>query len=520
MGQLATRKRSCGGFSTLEILVAMTVLVLSIVAVLLMQPMTSADTQAEHEALDLAQSWIENEQALARKDFDLVVPTTTSETIDSLTYTTRVAVVTLPDDLTKQIVATVSWSAAYARSQNVSLTALVTNIDGATSAHTCSSVLGGDWQHPLLQNPTQALASLVGDSAGAYAVTDVDAYHGYLYVTALTTAPTNNTFSILTLPHSGDPQVAGSVDTTGPTVSSGAAAVAVATAAGATYAFVANAYGANFTTCTARANCSQLQVVNVTNPAVPTVVANYKIPPAQVTGSAGAAAGNSIFYANGYVYLGLTKTTTGPEFNIIDVHDPLHPQWVGGYQVGYAVNAILVSGAYAYVAHPTDSSAATPEQVTVLDVSDPAHPTRVSGYHAPDNQGNGKRLYLLGDTLLLGRTVSGFTHNNDVYWLDDTEPTLLSVHNPNTPQPPGEKVSSSVAGLLVRDFLEFVLTGTSGTPGNLLVFDITNPLAPAPYASVPLPHASSGTALDCEGNTLIVGSNDASNKGYITLIHP
>lgn len=514
------RTRPPTGFSTLEILIALTVLVLSISAVLLMQPQSSVDTQTESEALNQAQEMLEHTQALSRKDFNLVVPTSTSETVDSLVYSKRLAVTTLPDMVTKRVVATVSWEASSGRAQHVSLTTLVTNFNDASNANTCSSVLEGDWQHPRIQNTTPSLGALIGDTTGTYTITDVDAYRGYVYVTATTNAPANKTFFIFSLSPHSELSLVSSLDTTGSTVSSGAAAVTVATTQGKTYAYLASAYGANFVSCTAKANCSQLQIVDVTNPATPTVLTNYKIPPAQVAGSAGSAAGNTVFYANGYLYLGLTKTTTGPEFDIIDVHDPLHPQWVGGYSIGYSANAILTHGGVAYVTHRTTSSASIQEHVTVLDVSDPAHPTRVSGYHAPDNDGAGNSLALLGDTLYLGRTDSELTHNNEWYLLDATDPTHLSSNNLNTPQPPGVKFTSTVSGLVVRDFLAFLLTGTATKPGSLVEYTVTDPLAPSLYASLALPSASNGAALDCEGNALIVGSNDATSKGYLSVIYP
>ena len=65
------RTRPPTGFSTLEILIALTVLVLSISAVLLMQPQSSVDTQTESEALNQAQEMLEHTQALARKDFKI-----------------------------------------------------------------------------------------------------------------------------------------------------------------------------------------------------------------------------------------------------------------------------------------------------------------------------------------------------------------------------------------------------------------------------------------------------------------
>ena len=93
-------------------------------------------------------------------------------------------------------------------------------------------------------------------------------------------------------------------------VNSGLMAVAVASSTSGSYAYVASA--SSF----AR---GQLQIIDISNPASPAVVATYTIP-TSVVSTAGS--GNAIFYKDGYVYLGLTKTSAdGSEFNIIDVKD-------------------------------------------------------------------------------------------------------------------------------------------------------------------------------------------------------
>lgn len=520
------------GFSTVEMLIAMAVMIMVLSAVILLafgSQSLLADSQTDAEALSLAQLLLEAQQALARQDFNLVEPTTTVQTIGGLAYTEQLQSTLQSDYLTKKLVATVSWTGDHDRSEYVSLTTYVTNFENVVGANTCDSNPTGDWTHPTIHNSTTALAQLVGDPSGTYTVTGVDAYFNRLYVTATANSPTAKNFFIFNTIDPSNPTLLGSLDTSGSGVSSGGAAVVAATSTGSNYAYVANSYAANFNTCTPNltgangGNCAQLQIIDITDPANPVLKVSYEIPTttlvAHVTGSGGAA-GNSIFYKNGYIYLGLTKTTTGPEFNIIDVHNPLNPVWVAGYQLGYTVNSIFVKDDYAYVAHPTDSGTTTEEQVTVFDVSDPTHPKRVSDYHAPDNQGNGKALYAVGNTLYLGRTVNTTSSDRDFYILNNTDPASLLGNNPNAPQPPGQKVSTSINGLVVRGGLAFLLGGTSGTPGSLIVSNISNPAQVVTQTTVALPSNSSGAALDCEGNTLYAASNDSSGRGYLSDIYP
>lgn len=98
------------GFSTLEMLIAMTVLTLAISATIMLFPgiqSGSVDSELNAEALSIAQKTLEGEQALARKDFRLVVATTSTETSGSITFTKTVAT-TMTDFFTKKMTATVS----------------------------------------------------------------------------------------------------------------------------------------------------------------------------------------------------------------------------------------------------------------------------------------------------------------------------------------------------------------------------------------------------------------------------
>jgi len=458
----------------------------------------------------------------------LAVPIATSQIVSSTTFTMSVAIVPQSDYVTDKITAAVSWGSGLLLRQ-VSLSTYTANFKHAANPDTCYSSLPGEWGGMRIQNSQTNFAQLIGAAAATYAITSLDALRNRLYVGATTNTAASSTLFIFDSTNPAALKLLGSVDTTGLSVSSGAAALIVATSSAGSYAFVANAYAANFATCKPKptdrtgGNCAELQIFDVSNPALPTLVSNYELPTttalAHVTGT-GSTAGNAIFYDNGFIYLGLTKTTTGPEFNIIDVHNPFKPQWVGGYSVGYVVNAIYEKDNIAYIAHPTDSSASTQEQVTVLDVTDKTNPVRLGGYKAPDKQGNGKSIFMIGDSLYLGRTVNTTASNNDFYILNASVPAQLATLNANTPQPQGKKINSSVNATIVRDNLAFLLTGTSGSAGSLYAYDIHTPTAIATTSSVSLPNASSGVALDCEGSVLFAASNDASGKGYLSVIYP
>ncbi len=208
----------------------------------------------------------------------------------------------------------------------------------------------------------------------------------------------------------------------------------------------------------------------------------YKIPTSIVSGSSGQGVGKSIVYHDGYVYLGLTKTVSGPELNIIDVRNPDAPVWVGGYSVGAAVNDMHLSDEYLYIVSPQG------EELLVLDVRDKAHPVRVSGFDFPGSQGNGKSITRAANTLVVGRTIS-------------TQPELYTLAIAGSGAPtfattsPGIEIVTSVNALVVGSSYLFGLT----TSGLLRQFAFTgNTLTPVTDYTL----AGVGVALTCADETL------------------
>jgi hypothetical protein len=283
-----------------------------------------------------------------------------------------------------------------------------------------------------------------------------------------------------------------------------------------TFAYVANGYGAPFHSCNVAAgagsaggNCAQMQVIDVTDPANPTVAYNFKfatstdstpnIPP-YVDGTGGQAVGKTLFYKDGYVYLGLSKTSYGSEFHIIDVHNPLAPVAIGsGYDVGNDINAIYVRGKYAYLATPNS------QELLTLDLSNPLTPVVVGGFNSSSGAGNGKSLYAVGDNVYFGVTVPNA--GNDFHILNNANPATT------LPELGGVDLPSTVNGVIVRDYLAYLLTNTT-----LSIFRIDTPgsIGPA-QATLALP--GTGQALDCEGNYLYAGSNNGAS-GYVSVIKP
>lgn len=524
------------GFAIIEMMIAMTILLMVLVAV----TMTSFGTQSfligsqtSAEALNQAQGLLEASQAAARKDFQLV--NDVASTTDGI-YEKSVRVRLKEDQLTKEVTALVAWQTERGATRSLQLTTLIANFDTPTGGTTCDSNLAGDWARPTIGNATTDFAQLVGDSGSMYTLADVDAYKGKLYVVASNTAaPTKPTLFIFDVSGSGDPVLLGKVDNEGAggTVAAGLNAVRVAedpaSAPVKTYAYLANAYLADYATCdpTKKKNCGQLAIADVTPPTFtwigwsPTIT-NLMIASSTAPSVTGTWAGNALHYRNGYLLLGLKKNGgTGAEFHVIDVHSnslsallgaASHVfQPIGSYVVGHDVNAIAQRGTYAYIAVPYDAST---QELQVIDMNIPSAMSLAGGYDVSGLR-NGKSLALVGNRLYLGATNTGSGTN--LYILDNTTPgsALTSIGS--------AAYASSVNALVVRDTLAFVLTNTA-----LLVQSIGTPTSvapvtlPAPLATLTLPVSGSTEepSMDCEGNRLYITSNSATGRGALYVIKP
>lgn len=500
------------GFSTIELMIAFAILILSLTALISVtfgNQSISADTEINSEALSMARQMIEDARIDSHADFNLVNPMTTTEQLGSLTYTKSLEV-EQTDAFTKKIKSLVTWSVGN-RTLKTELTTLLTNPKAVSGGGTCSSVLVGDWTHPQMTS-YEFGRDILGDTSSGFPVTSIESFNRKLYVTVNNTNGNNpGTFYILdtTNPSVKPILLSPSLFDNNTAVGPGLNSVAVD---GDKYAYVANAYGAPYTTCSdvggTNFSCGQLQVVDISNLASPSMKYSYKIP--GVTGSGGAGIGTKVFYQDGMVYVGLASAP-GPEFNIIDVGgggaagaSPLNPILLGSYEVGNGVNDIFIKDKYAYIASPNT------ENLTILDISDPSHPVRVGGY-SPLGGSNGKSVTVIGNTAYLGRTFG----TDEFYILNVANHAgVVAVANKDI----GSGNTTSINGLVVRDYLAFFVTNAA-----FQIWNIKNPSSIVPWAApVTLPPGSgqmSGTAAACEGNRLFVGSLGANDKGYISIIN-
>ena len=499
------------GFSTVELMISMAIMVLVLSAVVVVsfsaQSFLSGG-QTNAEAMKIAQKLLEQEQALARKDFNLVnpIPQATEDI-----YKKEALVKLLPDFLTKEVKALVTWKDERKMDKTLELTTLITNFDAPLGGDTCDSTLSGDWTAPEIKS-TIDFSNFSGIPTGTYTLTDVDAYQNKLYVVAGRATDLGGSVDLPTLfvfdvSDPSNPNLQGYTDNA-PAVTSGLNALRVspdpASSPLKTYVYAASNTASDYSTCDPIANpaCGQLVIFDVSNPSSPEWKTNLKI--SSSTPVVGSNTGESVFYKNGYLLLGLSAST-GPEFHIIDARNP--SLWFGGsrlvspvgsFEVGNAINKVAMRGMYAYLATPNA------QELQILDISHPNAPALAGGFS--DGAGNGKGMYLIGDKLYFGKTTGA---EDDLFILDNTNPktTLLKLG--------GLNVGSSVNDVLVRDYLSFLVTNS-----NLEVYRIDDPSNISLVISLPLPKngGASRPSMDCGGNNLFVVSNDAGGNGELYII--
>lgn len=521
------------GFSTLEILIALLVMSFCIAAIIMMvyggQSLT-IDSQTYNEAAHKAQTMLESARASSTQDFNSVNPVVMAADTDP-TYKKSLDVIML-DSYTKKISSNVTWNEEGGRKATVTLTTLLTNPGGLSNSNVCNSVSANPngWKNP--QHYDFATPDMLPPPhANGIAISYLMAFNKRLYITASSTPnPSPETFFIFDLPDdpSQIPILRGRIDNATST-NIGLNAVAVASSTLGSYAYVANGNKSNFNTCNnpngTNPSCGQMQVIDVTDPALPGNPVKYTFKISGVTGMAGQSIGQSIFYKNGIVYLGLAKTpdatANDTEFNLIDVGggghggSPTHPVYLGGYQVKNTVNSIFVNNNYAYIASPNN------ENLTVIDVSDPTNPHRVGGY-APAGGSHGESVYSIGNTAYLGRTFG----NTEFYILNVASSTNISVIGS---QDVGTGNKTSVNGLAIKDYLAFLIT-----KAQFQVWDIstasTTPGTIKPWTSDGTPNTfldlnvvgGSGTSLNCSGDYfyLAIASSQGNNKDILSIITP
>ena len=254
--------------------------------------------------------------------------------------------------------------------------------------------------------------------------TDIEVRNGIVYLSADSSVSSKNDFFIFDSNNVNSIKLISSINT-GPGVSG----LEIA----GPYAFLAQSSTVN-----------QLQIIDIHDRYNPKIISQLRLP--LPTSSTTPPFAKSIYYSNGYIYLG-TEKWNGSELSIISVQDPYNPMVIGSYETNTLINDILVIDNKAYLATSDE------KQMRVLDISNPSIPVLIDSFSPSGWQTQeGKAIDHFEENILLGRTVGGFNvQNNHELFVFSTSTSVKS-----------KDIAGGVYGLLPRENKIFLITHNNG----------------------------------------------------------
>lgn len=310
------------------------------------------------------------------------------------------------------------------------------------------------------------------DIGAGNASTDIEVRNGIVYLAADSTSASAKDFIIIDTRDPSHAHMLSSLNT-GP----GLSALEVA----GPYVFAAQASSVN-----------QLQIIDIQERSAPSLISQIKLPLPTPTTTAPFA--TSIFYSQGFIYLGTSKWS-GPEFAIIDVSNVQNPLVVGTYETGTLISDIYVRDNRAYLA------SADEKQMRALDVSDKSQPV-LAGSFSPSGwqTQEGKTIDHFEGQLGLGRTVGGFNVqvNHEAFVLDN-DMNYVS-----------KDIPGGVYGILMRPPYIFLATHSPGRELQVWTFGFDRLIYETPLGISP-------EKMSCDGSTLYFATGNSKGISLLKL---
>lgn len=442
------------GIATLEMLIAMALIVGAISTVMLLVfsgQSSTVSSQTNQEALYKAKQALESARAAARADFGSLA--STGPVSDNI-YTKTTTVENI-DAYTKKVTSEVSWGAGF----KIDLSTLVS--DWFASGGICNPNVSGDWTQPERYGYV--------DFPSSTGATGVDVKKGIAYVVSNPSSSSSNDFY--------------AIDVTDPNLKPLPVLGRLSSTLGLNDVYTLGSYSY----AAANSAAFQLLTIDVSDPVL--LSASKIVSKKDVTLAGDTAVGNTIFYANKKIYLGLTLST-GKEFHVFDVSNPSSPVEIGpGYEVGSAINKIIVRSNIAYLA------TAGNKEIIALDVSGTT-PTLLGSYASITLTGQSLALDKF-NTLYFGR-IGG-----------SGNPKLLAFDIANLSTPKWTMNMSTQSGIYTETLRNNLLFMTTADPNDgLQIWNIAganSTTSPIRYDTSPLniqQGATSGSS--CVGNLLYV----------------
>jgi hypothetical protein len=457
------------GASTVEILIAFAILVISLSAVILVaftNQTATIDVQTNQEAVNKANAELETARRLARTNYNSLG--SSGPTVDGIyTKTLTVSEVT---QCIKNVTSLITWE-LEGRPLYVEISSMISDPNTAYG-------LGGECQAAGFttrwKNPNSlASQDLVPSGNQGTGIDLVIRSEGRIaFLSSEHSDPSSEDFWVFDVTDGRNPSLVSKLDT-----GKGLNAVD----ASGNYAYVAN-----------RSNSNQFQVIDVTDLSAPVLVKSISLP-------GNSQMGQTIYYFGNRVYIGTDRSPSGPELFIYSVVDPTNPTFLGSLEVNADVNKIMTSNSKVYLATSRDNA-----ELMIADVSNPGsipNPTSAGTIFDAAGSQDATTLYLIGSVLYLGRQ-------------NGSEPELyvLNISNPSSVQILGSKTlgmnpNSEILTIIASGPLVFL--GTNDSNQEFQVWDISNPADIQFWSGYNFPQQIKGLDYDPELIFAAVNSNDA-----------
>lgn len=207
--------------------------------------------------------------------------------------------------------------------------------------------------------------------------------------------------------------------------------------------------------------------------------------------------GYELVHRGDYVYMIRRGSTSGNEFDVIDISDPQNPLLLDTLALSDAVEDLFVDGDYAYVATDGDT-----RELLVIDISNPSNVSLVEDYNA-SGSGNAYDVAKSGDYVYLTRA-------SNLTVVNATDPTWVSLTRSIT-------LSGNI--YCIQIIGNYAYVGSSTNNMEMIVLNISNPSTTSQVATLDLPGSADTWSIDGEGNTIFVGRSDG-NIDIVNITDP
>lgn len=239
-------------------------------------------------------------------------------------------------------------------------------------------------------------------------------------------------------------------------------------------------------------NSNELQVVNLAAPATPALAGSLDL--------AGNADGQTIAASGNNLYIGRAGSTE-PEIDSVSIATPASPSLLSTLEVGDSVWKITLaqSNVYLYASTGNNSS-----EFIVVNVSSPSSISQ-SGLIDLSGTSDATAIQAFGNYAALGRD------NGDLYTFDVTTPSSPSVLG--GPLAIGNKIND----LAIGPGEAYIFAGSSAVGSEVTVIDIGTPASPALFFSISLSgNEATGLIWDSVPNRIF--GSATSNTGEFFVI--